>query len=393
MAGGATSATLWTSFAVRFEFPVVFADGVFDPKNSALAEALALREAGKRHRCLVFVDEGVLLGQPDLLHRIRDYFDAFAEVMVLAAAPEVMPGGEQLKTDAKYHQHISALIHDANIDRHSFVIAIGGGALLDVVGLACATAHRGTRHIRIPTTVLAQNHSAVGVKNAVNSFGVKNYTGTFAPPWAVINDHRFIDCLPSRERIAGLAEAVKVALIRDRAFFEWMEANADKLAAFEPEAERYMIRRCAALHIRQITESGDPFETGSARPLTFGHWAAHKLEAQTEHALGHGEAVAVGIALDTCYSMLKGLLPDGGGARVLRLLKALGLSIYHPALRDRGAKGPLALLSGLDLFRAHLGGDLTVTLLAAVGTGVEVHDMDPIVIAAAIDRLEAEAVT
>ena len=116
------------------------------------------------------------------------------------------------------------------IDRHSYVIAVGGGAMLDAVGLAAATAHRGVRLVRVPTTVLAQNDSGVGVKNAVNLKGVKNYVGTFAPPWAVLSDFDFLEQLPRRERIAGIAEAVKVALIRDAGFFEWLEAHVDELA-------------------------------------------------------------------------------------------------------------------------------------------------------------------
>src|SRR4029079_4140447 len=126
--------------------------------------------------------------------------------------------------------------HAQGLDRHAFVMAVGGGALLDLVGYAAATTHRGGRLLRVPTTVLAQNDSGVGVKNGVNAFGVKNLVGTFAPPFAVINDLRFLQTLEPRERVAGMAEAVKVALVRDASFFEWMEAEAAGLAAFQAEA-------------------------------------------------------------------------------------------------------------------------------------------------------------
>lgn len=377
------------SFSVRFEFPVVFTSGLFDPANPALVEALAAREPGKRHRCLVFVDEGPASARPGLIAGIEAYAAAHAERMELVAAPAIVAGGERIKTELAHLELLQDRIHELRIDRHSYVIAVGGGAMLDAVGLAAATAHRGVRLVRVPTTVLAQNDSGVGVKNAVNLKGVKNYCGTFAPPWAVLNDEDFLRALPPRERIAGIAEAVKVALIRDGAFFRWLEANASALATFEPAAERWMIRRCAALHMRQIGEGGDPFETGSARPLDFGHWSAHKLEALTRHHVRHGEAVAIGIALDARYSVLAGLLPAGEDARVAALLEHLGFRIWHPALEATDAAGASLLLRGLDEFREHLGGELTITLLSALGTGVEVNEMRADLVADSMAWLKA----
>jgi len=279
-------------------------------------------------------------------------------------------------------------VYEHGLDRHSYVIGVGGGAVLDMVGLVAATSHRGVRHVRIPTTVLSQNDSGVGVKNGVNLNGVKNFVGTFAPPFAVINDFDLLSTLPVREKIAGMAEAVKVALIRDRDFFHWLERNADALALVEPEAMAYMIRRCAELHMHQIAHGGDPFETGSARPLDFGHWAAHKLESITHHHLRHGEAVAIGIALDTRYSVLSGLLPDGLDDRVCFLLDHLGFKLWHPALRKTDASGNMAVLRGLREFREHLGGELTITMLSEIGTGVDVHEIDEAKLLEAIDWLE-----
>jgi 3-dehydroquinate synthase len=150
----------------------------------------------------------------------------------------------------------------------------------------------------------------------------------------------------------------------------------------------WMIRRCAELHMRQIAQGGDPFETGSARPLDFGHWAAHKLEGLTRHHLRHGEAVAIGIALDARYSVLAGLLAPGEELRIAALLEHLGFRLYHPALAQRqGGDGPLAVLAGLREFREHLGGELTVTLIDAIGSGVEVNRMDHALIEQAIGWL------
>jgi 3-dehydroquinate synthase len=137
-----------------------------------------------------------------------------------------------------------------------------------------------------------------------------------------------------------------------------------------------MIRRCAELHMRQIAHGGDPFESGSARPLDYGHWSAHKLEALTNHELRHGEAVAIGIALDSRYSVQIGMLAAGEEERIFRVLKALGFYLWHPALERRGSDGRWLVLDGLREFREHLGGELTITLLREVGRGEEVHVMD-----------------
>lgn len=368
----AETATHWQRFAVPYEFPVVFTEGVFDPGNPALREVLCRLEPHKRHRVVVFVDDS-LSGH---LGKIEEYAAHHRDVIELACPPIAMPGGEKIKSELHFVESAQQTLFDLHIDRHSFVVAVGGGALLDAIGLVAATTHRGVRHVRIPTTVLAQNDSGVGVKNGVNLRGVKNFVGTFAPPFAVLNDLRFILTLPERDRIAGMAEAVKVALIRDAEFFGWIERHMDDLATFERPAMAYMIRRCAELHMRQIGQGGDPFETGSARPLDYGHWSAHKLESLTRHHVRHGEAVAIGMALDARYSVLAGLLAPGEEERICALLEYLGFELWHPALAKTSPAGKWVILEGLDEFREHLGGELTITLLAGIGTGVEVHEMD-----------------
>ena len=382
----------WQRFSIPYDFPVAFTRGIFDPANTLLADALSRRETDKRHRAMVYVDDGILGARPRLLEEIRAYAEAHADRIEILGI-ETVPGGEKIKTELTWIESIQDTVHMKGIDRHSYVIAIGGGAVLDAVGLAAATAHRGVRHVRIPTTVLSQNDSGVGVKNAVNLKGYKNFIGTFAPPWAVLNDFDFLDDLPARERVSGIAEAVKVALIRDGAFFEWLERHADDLMTFEREAEEYMIRRCAELHMRQIGQGGDPFEMGSARPLDFGHWSAHKLEALTRHHVRHGEAVAIGIALDSRYSVLKGLLPEGADERIVVLLERLGFRIFHPGLLRADDTGQPAILRGLREFQEHLGGELTITLLTGLGIGHEVHEIDADLMMEAARWLEAREAT
>lgn len=376
----------WQRFSVPFEYPVVFTRDIFGSSSRALADAISRAETGKVHRCLVFVDSGLLDTQPGFTARVAEWFDRQKSVEIVGEVA-VVPGGEVIKSEAVHVESVQEAIHRHGVDRHSFVIAIGGGAMLDAVGLGAALAHRGVRLVRVPTTVLSQNDSGVGVKNAVNLKGYKNFTGTFAPPWAVVNDFDFLEHLPRRERIAGIAEAVKVALIRDGAFFAWLDQNVERLVVFEREAEEWMVRRCAELHMAQIAHGGDPFERGSARPLDFGHWAAHKLESLSGYEVMHGEAVAIGIALDTRYSVLAGLLAEGAEVRVAELLKRLGFRLFHPALVAPGTDARPALLAGLDEFRQHLGGELTVTLLEELGVGVEVHRIDTGLMEQALDWL------
>ena len=374
-------------FSVAYDFPVVFTRGAFATANPWLAEILRKRQPDKPSRLTIFVDGGVLAALPHLESEISVYAAAHPGTIALTGGVIPVPGGEGIKNDPAQQSALLEALRDRAVDRHSYAIAIGGGAVLDAVGYAAAIFHRGVRHIRFPTTVLSQADSGVGVKNAINAFGQKNLLGTFVPPVAVINDAAFVDPLPAREKRAGMAEAVKVALIRDATFFQWLEDESAALAELEATALVRLIEHSARLHMRQIGTAGDPFETGTARPLDFGHWAAHRLEILTGHTLNHGEAVAVGVALDTCYSVFVGMLPEADGERAVALLERLGLPIWHDALLAPDENTGLAVLRGLRDFREHLGGELTITLLKAIGRGEEVHTMDPILIRRSIDWL------
>jgi 3-dehydroquinate synthase len=376
-----TQATI-RHIALSFDFPVIFTRRAFDPANTSLIEALGRAGPGP-HRLGAVVDAGLAAADPGLIDRLTAYLTAHAAVAELAAPPLVVPGGERAKADFSVLERVWELTLQARLCRQSFVLAIGGGAVLDAVGFAAATPHRGVRLIRMPSTVLAQNDAGVGVKNGVNAFGRKNYLGAFAVPYAVINDHDLLATLPVREARAGLAEAVKVGLVRDAAFFVRLVELAPRLAVLESEAVAEAVRRCAELHLDHIAGGGDPFELGSARPLDFGHWAAHALEEATGGELRHGEAVAVGVALDTLYSRRIGLLAEAEAEAVLSLLEDLGLSLWHPAL------GSLDMAAALDAFREHLGGRLHISLPTGIGRRVEVHEIDLARMAAARDAVFA----
>ena len=359
---------------VSFNYPVHFTNGIFDLDNPLLGRVITSDGEAKPKKVVAVVDGGLLEHRTGLLEQLQKYCNRNSSILTLSAEPMVVPGGEAAKNNPGLVEEIHKLVDAAGICRHSYIIAVGGGAVLDLVGYAAATAHRGIRLIRIPTTVLAQNDSAVGVKNGINAFGKKNFLGSFAPPYAVLNDFDFLSSLNQRDWISGIAEAVKVALIKDADFFEFIANNAALLARRDLETMQQVIYRCAQLHLQHISTSGDAFEMGSSRPLDFGHWAAHKLEQLTNYRLRHGEAVAIGMALDSTYSYLEGMLTHSEWQQILNTLKTLGFELYVPELNEESEiQHPRCLFRGLNEFREHLGGELTLTLLQRIGQEIEVH--------------------
>ena len=359
---------------VTFNYDVHFTTGLFQLNNPLLAQVVAGGASPKQ--AIAVVDAGLLPHHPKLLAQLTAYTEQYDEFLHLGSDPVIVPGGEAAKHQPGLVEQIYQAIEQAGLCRHSYVIAIGGGAVLDMVGYAAATAHRGIRLLRVPTTVLAQNDSGVGVKNSINAFGKKNFLGTFAPPYAVLNDFNFLTTLEDRDWRSGIAEAVKVALIKDADFFELIRTEATALARRDLKSMQQLIYRCAQLHLEHIAGSGDPFEAGSSRPLDFGHWAAHKLEQLTNYSLRHGEAVAIGIALDSTYSHLLGELSRSEWQQILSTLNNLNFRLFVPELTVQSQPSDRCLFQGLTEFREHLGGELTLMLLRGIGQGFEVHKVD-----------------
>lgn len=350
-----------------------------------------LLETAGRSKVLVFVEIGLREFFPELEGEIQDYFSDLHGLRL--AGVEWLAGGEEAKRDNRVYQDAMGAIERHGVDRHSYVLVIGGGAFLDVIGFAAATGHRGVRLVRFPTTTLSQDDSGVGVKNGINAFGKKNFIGTFAVPYAVVNDFRFLHTQPVRTRRAGLIEAVKVALVRDGEFFGWIEENVAGLRALEEPVLEEAVERSAIHHARHIAQGGDPFELGSSRPLDYGHWAAHKLEQLTDFELSHGEAVSVGVALDTLYAAKIGFLSMIDAERVLAVIQGLDLPVWHEALELRDRKGRRRVFNGLEEFREHLGGELTVLLLKEAGVGVDVHEIDETVWEECAEELKVRALS
>ena len=368
-------------FAVTFRHRLRYTEDVFGKDRDALVEVIE-PSGDAPAKVQFFVDDHVVAARPEIVSDLAGIVAGDPSRCIQAGDVQVVPGGEAIKNDRDELDRILRAFHDVDLDRRSYVVVVGGGAVLDAVGFAAAVAHRGIRLIRLPTTTLAQADSGVGVKNAVNYFGKKNWMGAFSVPWAVINDTTLLSTLPDRDFIAGFSEAVKVALLKSPAVFDRLCRDAASIRRRDLGAAMPMIRASVEFHLTHITRGGDPFEAREARPLDFGHWSAHKLEPLTSFTLRHGEAVALGVAIDSVYSSLALGLPERDAGRILRCLADLGFALEHPALRD-----PEPLFDGLEEFRQHLGGRLTVTMLRGVGDPVDVHEVDLGLMREAIGRV------
>lgn len=357
-------------FSVPFVHRLRFTEDVLRDDREVLLDLL--EGSGDRPpRVQFWIDAQVAAARRDLVERLESLIDENPSRIRRAGNVQIVPGGEDVKNDIHIIERMLKCINAADLDRRSYIVVIGGGAVLDAVGFAAAIAHRGIRLVRLPTTTLAQADSGVGVKNSVNLFEQKNWIGTFAVPWAVVNDAALLDTLPDRDFLCGFSEAVKVSLLKDAAAFSELCRVAPRIRRRDMAVAKPIIHASARLHLDHITKGGDPFEMLEARPLDFGHWSAHKLEVMSGFELRHGEAVGIGVAVDTVYSSLVHGLPRRDADRVLRCLSALGLPLDHPRLHDTET-----LFAGLEEFRQHLGGRLTLTMLRGVGDAIEVHEID-----------------
>ena len=357
-------------FDVPFTHRLRFTDDLFGADGDVLAELLETSE-DKPARIQFWLDQNVADSQPKLISLVKRFTDSRPDHLQRVGQVQLVPGGEEVKNDIHLLEQILKVFNISDLDRRSYIVAIGGGAVLDAVGFATSIAHRGLRLVRIPTTTLSQADSGIGVKNSINLFHKKNWMGSFAVPWAVINDSEMLSTLSNRDFIGGFSEAVKVSLLKDREMFDQICRSAGAIANREMNVAEPIIRASAQLHLDHITRGGDPFEMLEARPLDFGHWSAHKMETMSDFSLRHGEAVAIGVAIDTVYSSLEMGLSDKVAEQVLQCLGNLGFHLADPSLTNVEV-----LFDGLEEFRQHLGGRLTLTMLEDVGQPREVHTVN-----------------
>ncbi len=285
-----------------------------------------------------------------------------------------LPAGEQTKDFA----HLEALVEDllaGKVGRDTTLVALGGGVIGDLAGFAAAITMRGMDFVQIPTTLLAQVDSAVGGKTGINTRHGKNLVGAFHQPRLVLSDVATLDTLPKRELLAGYAEVVKYGLIRDAAFFRWLEVNGLRLCGGDQEARRHAIVTCCAAKATIVAE--DEREAGRRVLLNLGHTFGHALEAQSGFGdtLLHGEAIAIGMVLAFELSARLGLCRPADAKRVRRHLSELGLPVglRGPADRSWSADG---LLAHMARDKKVLGGKLGFVLVRGIGEAFVTHDVD-----------------
>ena len=329
-----------------------------------------------------WIDSGVLKFSPEKVESIEKLLANSASIDFRGY--HSTPGGENSKMNNRIIEEMWNSFNNDDLDRRSYVLAIGGGATLDSVGYAAALAHRGIRIIRVPATTLSQADSGVGVKNAINHFGKKNWLGSFSVPWGVINDYGILESLSDRDFYCGFSEALKVFLLKSPEKFSWLCAHAFDINKRNPGICKEAITQSVLFHLDHITKGGDPFESETARPLDFGHWSAHKLEPLSKYEIRHGEAVAIGVALDCIYSSKVHGLATDYCYNAVKCLADMGLPTFHPLMRDTQD-----ILVGLEEFRQHLGGILTVTLIESPGHPINVHSISQKIMHDSINELES----
>jgi 3-dehydroquinate synthase len=285
--------------------------GLIDGAGDAISPFL------KRPRTAIVSDETVWR-----LHGAR--LTASLERAGIAALPVIVPPGEQTKSFeglADVTERLLAL----ELDRGDVVTAFGGGVVGDLTGFAAAIYKRGVDFVQIPTTLLAQVDSSVGGKTAIDTPRGKNLVGAFHQPRLVLADLDVLSTLPDREIRAGYAEVIKYGLLGDFAFFEWLEVNAPRVLAREPEALAHAVARSVEMKAEIVAE--DETEQGRRALLNLGHTFGHALEAETGYgeALLHGEAVAAGMALAFRFSASQGLCASQDAQRASAGVAAAGL--------------------------------------------------------------------
>ncbi|MBK1734740.1 3-dehydroquinate synthase [Halorhodospira abdelmalekii] len=281
----------------------------------------------------------------------------------------ILPDGERYKTLATCEEVYDRLISE-RFDRSSTLIALGGGVIGDLTGFCAATYQRGIDFIQIPTTLLAQVDSSVGGKTGVNHPRGKNMIGAFHQPRAVIADMGLLTDLPARELAAGLAEVIKYGLIRDPAFFAWLEQHIEALIARDTEALAHAVAESCRNKAEVV--AADEREAGERALLNLGHTFGHAIETETGYSSWlHGEAVAVGLRLAARLSVDLGWLEASDLERLEALLDRCGLPLHPPAI------APERFLELMSVDKKNRGGALRLVLLHGIGKAIVTSDVPP----------------
>jgi 3-dehydroquinate synthase len=296
----------------------------------------------------------------------------------IATSLEVVAPGEPSKSLPTASALLDRLV-ELQADRHACVVALGGGVVGDLAGFVAATYARGLPLLMVPTSLLAQVDSSVGGKVGVNHPIAKNIIGAFHQPVGVWVDTATLATLPAREFRCGLAEVVKYGVILDAAFFTWLENQAGAILAHDATRLREVVARCCALKAGVVAQD-EREETGLRAVLNFGHTIGHAIEAVAGYggAFPHGEAVAVGMVVESRLAERLGWVEPEVTARLVGLLGRFGLPTAAPGL------DPSALLAAMSRDKKNQGGRIRFVLPRRIGH-VELTDASPELIRAALD--------
>jgi len=250
-----------------------------------------------------------------------------------------------------------------------FLVALGGGVVGDLAGFVASIYKRGIAIIQVPTSLLAQIDSSIGGKTAIDASWGKNMLGAFYQPRCVAADISFLKSLPKRQLLAGLAEAVKYALIKDKDLFTFYRKSGGRILKREPRALEEMVARCAAIKARVVEK--DEFDKKDIRIiLNFGHTFAHAFETASRYKLSHGEAVSLGMACAADTSQALGLLKKNDHERILALMASLGLPLY---CRQKMAWSQIRQAMAYD--KKHKKGKRRFVMLKGIGKTCIVEDI------------------
>jgi 3-dehydroquinate synthase len=343
-------------------YEVRVVSGGSDGFGAFARESLGASWSGRSCRSALMVTDGNLAE----LGLVDGYRDALAEVGI-APSLAVVPPGEATKSLESAATLYGELVK-IGADRHTAVVALGGGVVGDLAGFVAATYARGIPLLMVPTTLLAQVDSSVGGKVGVNHPGAKNIIGAFHQPGGVWIDTKTLGTLPDRELLCGLAEVVKYGVILDGAFFEELEEHAGAILARDPRALRSIVARSCRLKA-SVVERDEREETGLRAVLNFGHTIGHAIEAVAgyEGPYRHGEAVAVGMVAEARLAERLGWIGAGVVARIERLLDRMGLPTSATGL-DHGR-----LIEAMGRDKKNRGGRIRFVLPTSIGR-VELTD-------------------
>ncbi len=351
--------TAWkVSHQRAIEYEIVVSPNLLNPENDALLSVGRTENA----RRFVAVDSVVESLYGDALRRYFRLRDVEARIVGVAA-------GEENKNARTYFAILEELERFPIHRRDEPIIAVGGGALTDVVGFVAASYRRGVPHMKVPTTLMGYVDASVGIKNGFNFNGHKNRLGSFAAPQKVLLDKAFLQTLPMRHILNGVCEIFKLAVIKDKTLFETLEANGAECAAnkFQDPRGDEILRRAISGMIEELEPN--LFEDNLARSVDFGHTFAYGLETRYEKRLLHGEAVLLDIAISTLIARGRNLLSDSETARIFDLIAALNLKLQTDLL------DPVLLLESLEERTYHRNGLQRVPLPKGIGECVFVNDV------------------